>query len=153
MRVCCWGKQASKNRCCLFADLPPNLAPPPADHDDRVVPLHSHKLTATLQHVLAGGLGWAVASEALQLLYCKQRLQAGNIGPVLTAILCCHPCLPAGAKDSAQRNPLLTRVEVKAGHGAGKPTTKVIEETSDMMAFAAAAMGAKWAHQAQAAQE
>ena len=47
------------------------------DHDDRVVPLHSHKLTATLQHVLAGG------------------------------------------PDAPQRNPLLTRVEVRAGHGAG----------------------------------
>ena len=47
------------------------------DHDDRVVPLHSHKLTATLQHVLAGG------------------------------------------PNAPQRNPLLTRVEVRAGHGAG----------------------------------
>jgi prolyl oligopeptidase len=73
------------------------------DHDDRVVPLHSHKLTATLQHVLAG------------------------------------------APNSPQRNPLLTRIEVRAGHGAGKPTSKIIDEQSDMFAFAAACMGAKWA--------
>jgi prolyl oligopeptidase len=75
------------------------------DHDDRVVPLHSHKLTATLQHELAG----------------KD---------------------PAG---SVQCNPLVTRIQVRAGHGAGKPTELVIAEVSDMYAFAAKAMGAAWA--------
>uniref|UniRef100_A0A7R9W150 Prolyl endopeptidase n=1 Tax=Chlamydomonas euryale TaxID=1486919 RepID=A0A7R9W150_9CHLO len=75
------------------------------DHDDRVVPLHSHKLTATLQHVLA-----------------KVERPGG----------------------SAQRNPLLSRIDVRAGHGAGKPTAMVIEETSDLIAFAAKCMGAKW---------
>ncbi len=72
------------------------------DHDDRVVPLHSLKLLATLQSVLAG------------------------------------------APDSHQRNPLLARVEVRAGHGAGKPTDKVIAEATDMFAFAAHAVGASW---------
>lgn len=32
-------------------------------------------------------------------------------------------------------NPILIRVETKAGHGWGKPTSKVIEETSDIYAF------------------
>ena len=32
-------------------------------------------------------------------------------------------------------SPVLARIETKAGHGAGKPTTKVIEETADMWAF------------------
>ena len=49
-----------------------------------MVPLHSHKLTATLQHVLV--------EDA----------------------------------ESPQRNPIITRVEVRAGHGAGKPTEKII---------------------------
>lgn len=71
------------------------------DHDDRVVPLHSHKLTATLQHALCG-------------------------------------------PDSPQTNPLVTRIEVRAGHGAGKPTAKVIAENAAMFSFAAAAMKAPW---------
>ena len=31
--------------------------------------------------------------------------------------------------------PVLIRIETKAGHGAGKPTTKVIEEVADRFAF------------------
>ncbi len=57
------------------------------DHDDRVVPAHSHKFTATLQAAQAG---------------------------------------PA---------PILTRIEVSAGHGAGKPTDKAIAERADVLAF------------------
>jgi prolyl oligopeptidase len=32
-------------------------------------------------------------------------------------------------------NPVLIRIETKAGHGAGKPTTKQIEEAADKWAF------------------
>jgi len=31
--------------------------------------------------------------------------------------------------------PVLARIESKAGHGAGKPTTKQIEESTDMYSF------------------
>ena len=92
-----------------------NVVPPPAgtrnypafliltgDHDDRVPPLHSYKLAATLQHVLA-------------------------------------------PNDTApQRNPLLLRVETRAGHGAGKPTSKVLAETADVYGYLAAVMGVAW---------
>ncbi len=37
--------------------------------------------------------------------------------------------------------PVLIRIETQAGHGAGKPTQKVIEEVSDRWAFAAAHLG------------
>lgn len=67
----------------------------------RVVPPHSFKLLAELQHQLV------------------------KVG-------------------SGQGNPLIARIEVRAGHGAGKPTEKVIEEVADMWAFAAAATGAKY---------
>eukprot|EP00878_Enallax_costatus_P029867 GHUV01032432.1.p1 GENE.GHUV01032432.1~~GHUV01032432.1.p1 ORF type:complete len:735 (+),score=227.44 GHUV01032432.1:207-2411(+) len=50
----------------------------------------------------------------------------------------------AAADSSKQRNPLLIRVEVRAGHGAGKPTAKIIAETADLIGFAAQCVGAKW---------
>jgi prolyl oligopeptidase len=59
------------------------------DHDDRVVPAHSFKLTAALQHAQAG--------EA----------------------------------------PVLARIETSTGHGVGKPSSVVAEETADLLAFAA----------------
>lgn len=76
--------------------LPPTLLLT-ADHDDRVVPMHSFKLAATLQHV-AGG----------------------------------NP------------NPLLLRLELKAGHGAGKSTELKIKEAADKWSFVAQTLGLKW---------
>lgn len=76
----------------------PSILITTADHDDRVVPLHSHKMTATLQSVV-------------------------------------------GASPHQSR-PLLTRVETQAGHGAGKPTSKVLDEYADVYAFLAKELGA-----------
>jgi len=66
-----------------------------ADHDDRVVPGHSFKYAAAMQHAQAGAA------------------------------------------------PILIRIDVKAGHGAGKPLAKTIEEFADMYAFAAHYTGLK----------
>lgn len=79
-------------------NVKPGTAYPPmllttADHDDRVVPAHTFKLTAALQ--------------------------AAQGGPA----------------------PILVRIDVKAGHGAGKPTTKTIEEAADKFAFLAKVLG------------
>jgi len=60
-----------------------------ADTDDRVVPGHSFKFTAQLQH--------------------------------------CHE----------GDNPVLIRIETRAGHGSGKPTSMIIEEQADIYAFLA----------------
>lgn len=50
----------------------------------------------------------------------------------------------AASSPSPQRNPIVGRIEVRAGHGAGKPTAKIIAEVSDLFAFAAGAVGATW---------
>jgi prolyl oligopeptidase len=49
----------------------------------------------------------------------------------------------AAALQAAQAGPAptLIRIETKAGHGAGKPTTKIIEEAADKMAFLVKTLG------------
>jgi len=37
--------------------------------------------------------------------------------------------------------PILLRIETSAGHGAGKPTSKLIDEAADRWAFLAATLG------------
>lgn len=71
-----------------------------ADHDDRVVPLHTLKYCATLQH----GVG----------------------------------------SSPAQRQPLMVRVDTRSGHGAGKPTSKVILEDTDIFSYIAETLGLSW---------
>ncbi|ESR48525.1 hypothetical protein CICLE_v10000298mg [Citrus x clementina] len=74
-----------------------------ADHDDRVVPLHSLKLLATMQYVLCTSL-----------------------------------------ENSPQTNPIIGRIERKAGHGVGLPTQKMIDEAADRYGFMAKMLGASW---------
>jgi prolyl oligopeptidase len=52
----------------------------------------------------------------------------------------------AAALQAAQscNNPVLIRIETKAGHGAGKPTSMVIQEQADKWAFMLWNMGLKY---------
>lgn len=55
-----------------------------------------------------------------------------------------HSYKYAAALQAAQAPdgpPTLIRVETRAGHGAGKPTTKIIEEVSDIYAFVRKSLG------------
>eukprot|EP00249_Psilotum_nudum_P018661 c26907_g1_i2 orf=1098-3233(+) len=74
-----------------------------ADHDDRVVPLHSLKLLATMQHVLC------------------------------TSVI-----------DSPQTNPIIARIDTKAGHGSGRPTRKLIDEAADKFSFLTKMLDTSW---------
>jgi prolyl oligopeptidase len=49
----------------------------------------------------------------------------------------------AAALQAAQscNNPVLIRIDTQAGHGAGKPTAKLIDETGDMWTFLVKALG------------
>ncbi|PIA32882.1 hypothetical protein AQUCO_04300075v1 [Aquilegia coerulea] len=71
-----------------------------ADHDDRVVPLHSLKL--------------------------------------LAYVLC------TSLEKSPQTNPIVGRIDRKAGHGAGRPTKKMIDEAADRYSFMAKMLNASW---------
>ena len=82
-----------------------------ADHDDRVVPLHSYKYISELQHVMR--------DVKKQVLYTWGNVSAHKY---LGLVYCC--CF--------QTNPLMIRIEQKAGHGRGKPTSKIVSNNVNM---------------------
>jgi len=52
--------------------------------------------------------------------------------------------MQAEAKNGSSRTrPILLRIESKAGHGAGKPVTKQIEEYTDVYSFLFWQLGVK----------
>ena len=56
-----------------------------------------------------------------------------------------HSFKYAAALQDAQAGdkPILIRIETKAGHGAGKPTSKQIEEQADIYGFLVKSLGIK----------
>jgi prolyl oligopeptidase len=56
-----------------------------------------------------------------------------------------HSFKYAAAMQAAQAGPapVLIRIETRAGHGAGKPTTKQIEDVTDQLSFLVKALGMK----------
>lgn len=101
-------------------------------------------------------IGWAWCSEygspeneeEFQVLYAYSPLHNLKTGTTYPATLIttaqsddrvvpAHSFKFAAALQEAHsgENPVLIRIETKAGHGAGKPTTKIIEEIADKLAF------------------
>ena len=85
----------------------------------------------------AAGLREPVRPEAAALV------GASDLDPAEIAALEHHPILrmdaaemQASASNGASKTrPILLRIETKAGHGAGKPVTKQIEEFTDVYSF------------------
>ncbi len=106
-------------------------------------------------HKFTAGAGWAYdygtaedSKEMFQYLYKYSPVHAIKKGTCYPATLVttadhddrvvpAHSFKFAATLQAAQSctNPVLIRIESKAGHGAGKPTSKIIEEQADVWAF------------------
>ncbi len=105
-------------------------------------------------HKFTAGAGWASdygnADESKEMFeYLKGYSPLHNINEaeypatlVTTAdhddrVVPAHSFKFAATMQSMQKgtNPVLIRIETKAGHGAGKPTSKIIEEYADRLSF------------------
>ena len=111
-------------------------------------------------HKFTVGWGWAVeygsSDKATDFNYLIKysplhNIKAGTCYPatlITTAdhddrVVPAHSFKYAATLQAAQAcsNPTLIRIESKAGHGAGKPTAKVIEEAADIWSFVFYNMG------------
>lgn len=93
-----------------------------ADHDDRVVPLHSLKLLAVSLFFIISNLSYQIGTCILKILGgaalidCYFDIFIQTLQYVLVTSL----------DKSPQTNPIIGRIECKAGHGAGRPTKKMV---------------------------
>jgi prolyl oligopeptidase len=55
-----------------------------------------------------------------------------------------HYELCTSVENSPQTNPLIARIDTKAGHGSGRPTQKIIDEASDAYSFFAMVTNSNW---------
>ena len=93
----------------------------------------------------AGLLVYAVTNQRQELV--RRRGFAGGrertccvtTGDHVVPVLCFKYTATLQAAETGAA-PKLIRIETQAGHGAGKPTSKVIEERGDILAFIAQAM-------------
>lgn len=112
-------------------------------------------------HKFTAGAGWAYdygtaddSKEMFNYLYKYSPVHNLNKGTCYPATLVttadhddrvvpAHSFKFAATLQSAQScdHPVLIRIETKAGHGAGKPTSKIIEEQADKWAFMLFNMG------------
>ncbi|EMS49942.1 Prolyl endopeptidase [Triticum urartu] len=106
-----------------------------ADHDDRVVPLHSLKLLAfndncfSVQNANEDNLLWF-----LFVIYSANQFYNHTMQHVLCTSI----------ENSPQTNPIVGRIDRKSGHGAGRPTKKLIDEAADRYSFMSKMLGATW---------
>ncbi|WP_430593497.1 prolyl oligopeptidase family serine peptidase [Humidisolicoccus flavus] len=95
------------------------------DHDDRVVPAHSFKFAAALQHAAEQDAPDQVASAQVVAEQDGQDdVEQEGVEQV-----------SAAARNAS--GPLLLAVDTRAGHGMGKPKTAAAAEFADQLAFAA----------------
>ena len=117
-------------------------------------------------HKFTAGAGWAYdygtadeSKEMFEYLYKYSpvhNVRQGVCYPatmIMTAdhddrVVPAHSFKFAAALQEVQRcpNPVLIRIETKAGHGAGKPTSMIIQEQADKWAFMLYNMGLGYKH-------
>ncbi|MDP4280521.1 MAG: prolyl oligopeptidase family serine peptidase [Bacteroidota bacterium] len=117
--------------------------------------LRYHKFT--IGHAWAGDYGTSETKEGFSYLIKYSplhNLKKGVKYPATLALTADHDdrVVPAHTfkfmatlqEDNAGSNPVLLRVETKAGHGAGKPTSMQIDEAADIWSFIFYNLGMKF---------
>ena len=100
-----------------------------ADHDDRVVPLHSFKFAAALQHAASVETASSTSSVETPGAEIRPGAQAHRVST--------RPRCSQARRRPAQPADVLLRVETSAGHGAGKSLQMIASEWADLLTFAA----------------